>query len=96
MKVLATFMSKYASDDIATTVRGSPIAAVMIHEWIVASTCDGRRGIHLQRTYLGNNVMVIGEVILSGISLRPHIDRSVTNPFAPAESSLMMQLCHHY
>ena len=35
-----------------TSAMGSPLAAVMIHEWIVACTCVDHRAIHLQNTYL--------------------------------------------
>jgi len=68
----------------------------MIHEWIAASTCDNRKVIHMQYAYLWNNIMVVSQVIISGITLGPHVYQFVTNMFALAVSSLMMQLCRHY
>jgi len=68
----------------------------MIHEWIAASTCDNCKVIDMQNTYLWNNIMVVSQVIFSGITLGPHVDQLVTNMFALAKSSLMMQLFCHY
>jgi len=78
------------------SVRGSPLAAVMIYEWIVASTCDDHCAIRLQNTYLWNTIIVVSQVIFGGITLGPHVDQLVANLDALAESSLMTQLCHHY
>ena len=51
---------------------------------------------HMQNTFFRNNIMVVSQVIFSGIILGPHVDQLVSNLFALADSSLKMQLCYHY
>ena len=79
-------------------VRGSLLAAAMIHEWIAESTCDQScyAWSHMQKTYLWNIIMFVRQVILSGITLGPHVNQLVTKLYPLAKSSLMTQLCHHY
>jgi hypothetical protein len=39
--------------------------------------------------------MFVSQVILSGITLEPHVDQTVITTVALAESTMMMQLCCH-
>jgi hypothetical protein len=40
--------------------------------------------------------MVVSQVIRSGITLEPRVDRLVRTTVALAESRMMMQLCRHH
>ena len=40
--------------------------------------------------------MFVSQVILSGITLQPHVDRLVMSQLALADSNVMMQLFRHY
>jgi hypothetical protein len=48
---------------------------------------------HLPAKYVN---MFVSQVILSGITLEPHVDQLVTIKVALADSNMMTQLCRHY
>jgi len=52
--------------------------------------------IHLQNTHFWNIIMVVSQVIFSGITLEPHVYQLVTSTLTLAHSAMMMQLCCHY
>jgi len=81
---------------IFTIVRGSPLAVVMTHEWIAASTCEDTHVFHMQNTCLWNIIMVVSQVMLSRITLEPHVDQLVMSTLVLVDSIMMMQLCRHY
>jgi hypothetical protein len=39
--------------------------------------------------------MFVSQVVLSGITLEPHVDQLVTRTLALADSNMKMQLCRH-
>jgi len=39
--------------------------------------------------------MFVSQVIISGITLEPHVDQLVMTKVALADSTMMTQLCHH-
>jgi len=51
---------------------------------------------HVQTTSLWNIIMVVSQVILSGIMYGLRVDQLATGFPALADSLMMMQLCRHY
>ena len=50
---------------------------------------------HVENPTGHNNIILVSPVILSGITLRPHVDHYVTSPLTLADSNMMTQLCRH-
>ena len=50
----------------------------------------------MQNTYLWKMIMVVSQVIFSGIILGPRVDQLATGFPVLADSLIMMQLCCHY
>jgi len=76
----------------------SPLAAVMIHELIAASTCGYLFWAwgHVQNTYLWASSCWSVKWSLAGLHLSHlSINLSLGTPW-PADSLMMMQLCCHY
>jgi len=42
------------------------------------------------------DIMFVRQVIVSGITLQPHVDQLVTSTLALTDSNMMMQLCCYY
>jgi hypothetical protein len=81
----------------AVVVRGSPLAAVMIHVWTkqihVLWSKWHAYAKHLSAKYVN---MFVSQVVLSGTTLEPRVDQLVTATVALADSGMMTQLCRHY
>jgi hypothetical protein len=75
-------------------VRGSALIAVMIHAWIVAGIYGYSWTLCKASTSEGD-MMVIGHVIFSGMTLGLRVDQFLTSMPTLADSNMMMQLCCH-
>jgi len=78
------------------SVRGSLLAAVMIHVWMKLVLVEYQWWISRCKTPTSKYVnMVVSQVVLSGITLQPRIDSLVTATVTLADSNMMTHLCHH-
>ena len=70
---------------------------VIIHHGSQAGTCCHNYGGSMHNTYSAKNDMTfVSRVIISGITLRPHVDQFAIGTPSLADSLLMIQFCRHY
>ena len=50
----------------------------------------------MQNTYLWNIIIVVSEVMFSGLTVEPHVGQLVTRILVLADSLMMMQSCRQY